>query len=137
MESYQSSVDSRKDLEQRVSNGVKLDTAYEATLSKLTAAHESNNKKSRDNYQRPVMKKRWCADEDSKLAKLVRECNSTKTKWTELSQHMENRTAKQCRNRYNNCLKPDRKDGQWTEGEDMATNGASSKISRLPAPLTF
>jgi len=30
---------------------------------------------------------------------------------------MENRMAKQCRNRFNN-LKPDRKDGQWTEGED-------------------
>ena len=100
-------MDDRKELEKRVSNGDKLDTADEATLSKLTAAHESNNKKSRDNYQRPVMKKRWCADEDSKLAKLVRECNSTKTKWKELSCQMVDRTPKLCRDHYNNSLKPD------------------------------
>ena len=33
-------VNDRKKLEQRVSNSDKLDTAEEATLSKLTAAHE-------------------------------------------------------------------------------------------------
>ena len=37
-----------KYLEQRVSNGNKLDTTDEATLSKLMAAHESN----REKYQR-------------------------------------------------------------------------------------
>ena len=43
-ESYQSNVDDRKVLEKRVSNGDELDTAEEATLSKLTAAHESKKK---------------------------------------------------------------------------------------------
>ena len=52
------------------------------------------------------------------LAQLVGESNSTKTKWTELSCQMVNRTPKQCRNRYNNSLKPDGKKGQWTEEED-------------------
>ena len=47
-EYYQRNVTNRKDLEQRVSNGDKFDTADEATLSKLTAAHESN----REKYQR-------------------------------------------------------------------------------------
>ncbi len=40
-EKYQRNVTNRKDLDQRVSNGDKLDTADEATLSKLTAEHES------------------------------------------------------------------------------------------------
>ena len=117
-ESYQSNVYDRKELEQRVSNGDKLDTAEEATLSKLTAAHESCKKHDRESYQKVAMKIRWSADEDSKLAQLVGKFNSTKTKWTDLSQQMENRTAKQCRDRYNYSLKPDGKKGQWTEEED-------------------
>jgi hypothetical protein len=31
---------------------------------------------------------------------------------------MGDRTPKQCRDRYNNSLKPDGKKGQWTEVED-------------------
>ena len=76
------------------------------------------------------MKKRWSADEDSKLAQLVENapaaenrtgdgtCNFTRINWSELSRQMENRTAKQCRERYINSLKPDGKKGQWTEEED-------------------
>jgi hypothetical protein len=41
---YRSNVDNRKDLEQRVSNDDILDTADEATLSKLMAAHEIKNR---------------------------------------------------------------------------------------------
>jgi len=50
-ESYQRNVNDRKELEQRVSNGDKLDTAEEATWSKLTAAYESHNKNHRESYQ--------------------------------------------------------------------------------------
>ena len=39
----------QKDLEQRISNGDKLDTADEATLSKLTAAHESEKENNHEN----------------------------------------------------------------------------------------
>jgi hypothetical protein len=41
-------VDVRKELEKRVFNGDKLDTADEATLSKLSAAHERTNEYERD-----------------------------------------------------------------------------------------
>ena len=116
-ENYQRSVSNRKELEKRVSNGNKLDTADEATLSKLMTAHEREKENNRENYQRGV-KKRWSVAEDSMLAQLVGESNSTKTKWTELSCHMGGRTPKQCRDRYNNSLKPDGKKGQWTEEED-------------------
>ena len=44
---YRSNVDNRKDLEQRVSNGDILDTADKATLSKLSAAHESQKENDR------------------------------------------------------------------------------------------
>jgi hypothetical protein len=41
-------MDDRKELEKRVSNGDKLDTKEEATLSKLSAAHESHKKHDRE-----------------------------------------------------------------------------------------
>ena len=79
-DNYQSNVNDRKDLEQRVSIGNKLDAVEEATLSKLTAAHESHKKHDGENYQSIVVKKRWSVAEDSMLARLVGESNSTKTK---------------------------------------------------------
>ena len=47
-------VDDRNELEKHVSNGDKLDTADEATLSKLTVAHESKKENDHDNYQSNV-----------------------------------------------------------------------------------
>ena len=44
-EKYQRNLTNRKDLEQRVSNGDKLDTADDTMLSKLTAEHESKKKR--------------------------------------------------------------------------------------------
>ena len=114
----ESTRENRKMLENRVPNSYKLDTAEEATLSKLTAAHESHKKDDCESYQSIAVKNRWSADEDSMLAQLVETCNSTRTKWTKLSCQMENRTPKQCRKRYNNSLKPDGKKGHWTEEED-------------------
>ena len=114
----ESTRENRKMLENRVPNSYKLDTAEEATLSKLTAAHESHKKDDRESYQSIAVKNRWSAGEDSMLAQLVETCNSTRTKWTKLSCQMENRTPKQCRKRYNNSLKPDGKKGQWTREED-------------------
>ncbi len=44
-------MDDWKELEKRVSNGDKLDTADEATLSKLSAAHERTKEHDRESYQ--------------------------------------------------------------------------------------
>ncbi len=67
----------------------------------------------------PHKKKRWSADEDEKLAQLVeKEKSLTRINWSEISHQLENRSAKQCRERYINSLKPDVKKGQWTAEED-------------------
>ena len=47
-------VDDRKNLEKRIFNGDKLDTADEVTLSKLSAAHERTKKHDRESYQSNV-----------------------------------------------------------------------------------
>ena len=62
---------------------------------------------------------RWSAEEDEQLAELVASAPSfTRINWTELAENMTDRTAKQCRDRYTNSLKPNQKKGQWTEEED-------------------
>ena len=62
---------------------------------------------------------RWSVEEDEQLAELVGSAPSfTRINWTELAENMTDRTAKQCRERYTNSLKPNQKKGQWTEEED-------------------
>jgi len=65
----------------------------------------------------------WTTDEDTKLVRLVeREIDvariATRIAWNVLAQQMDNRSGKQCRERYVNHLNPDRKKGKWTEPED-------------------
>jgi len=65
----------------------------------------------------------WTTDEDTKLARLVEgEIDvarvAARMAWNALAQQMENRSGKQCRERYVNHLNPDRKKGKWTGPED-------------------
>lgn len=65
--------------------------------------------------------KRWSAEEDAKLAQLVGSVDypsSTRIIWTDVAEKFVGRTAKQCRERYTNNLKPGAKKGYWTEEED-------------------
>jgi hypothetical protein len=95
----------------------------------LTVGSMSNDNSTSDVGNAPRRKtKRWSAEEDRKLAQLV--ANSaeerrlasgisfTGVNWSGLARQLDNRTAKQCRERYINSLKPDGKKGQWTEEED-------------------
>jgi len=71
----------------------------------------------------------WSTAEDSELAKLVEnEPDVARIAWNIFAHQMENRSGKQCRERYVNHLQPDRKKGKWTEVED-------SHIIRLQATL--
>lgn len=55
-------------------------------------------------------------EEDEKIIALVKIFG--KNQWTVISQFMEGRTAKQCRDRYSNYLIPGFFQGEWTEEED-------------------
>ena len=62
---------------------------------------------------------RWSAEEDEQLAELLGSAPSfKKINWNEIAENMTDRTAKQCRERYANSLKPNQKKGKWTEEED-------------------
>ncbi|KAL9182335.1 hypothetical protein ACHAXT_012987 [Thalassiosira profunda] len=66
----------------------------------------------------------WTAEEDRVLLDLIgaRDSDDGRLEWCNLASHLSRmgieRTGKQCRERYVNFLKPGRKKGGWTEGED-------------------
>lgn len=62
-------------------------------------------------------KKSWQLEEDTKLLTLVKEWGTTGY-WKEVSSRIENRTSKQCRERYFHHLSPDLKKTGWTKEED-------------------
>eukprot|EP01036_Dinobryon_divergens_P025823 gene25823-34411_t len=64
-------------------------------------------------------KKPWSSSDDEKLSNLV-ESKGNKWKWSKIAESLNiNRTGKQCRERYNNHLRPEIKKGEWSEDEDQ------------------
>lgn len=73
---------------------------------------EVSKKKRVENVQRT----RFTKEEDELLKYLVN--GQTQVKWSEIAQHFPNRTSRQCRERYNNYLRPNLVNGRWTKEED-------------------
>ena len=63
------------------------------------------------------VRQRFTAEEDALLKKLVSESNGP-VNWKNVSEQMQNRTARQCRERYKNYLKPNIIKKNWTREED-------------------
>lgn len=59
---------------------------------------------------------RFTKEEDELLRQLVN--SNEQPNWNEVARHMKNRTARQCRERYNNYLRPNLVNGPWTREED-------------------
>ena len=73
-------------------------------------------------YLLKTTKDRFSVAEDSKLLKLVdkftKAGKSDKIDWSRIAKIMKNKTARQCRERWNNYLNPNLKQGEWTPEED-------------------
>jgi hypothetical protein len=83
-----------------------------------------------------ITKVKFSHEEDDRLRALV-EQYGTKS-WKEVAHSMETRNARQCRERYNNYLKPDLRQDDWKTEEDlllerkyMEYGGKWNKISRF------
>ena len=63
-----------------------------------------------------LVKGNWTPEEDEILTKWINEHGERG--WSKVAALLEGRIAKQCRERWMNCLKPDIKKTQWTEEED-------------------
>ena len=64
----------------------------------------------------PVVKRNWTAEEDELLAQVVARLGPRH--WSLYSQHVPNRTGKQCRERWFNHLKPSVSKEKWSPEED-------------------
>ncbi|KAL2317508.1 hypothetical protein Fmac_031384 [Flemingia macrophylla] len=65
----------------------------------------------------PWIKGQWNKEEDRKLIRLVKQYGHRK--WAEIAEKLEGRVGKQCRERWNNHLRPDIKKDSWSEEEEM------------------
>ncbi|RZC26259.1 Transcription factor MYB64 [Glycine soja] len=62
------------------------------------------------------IKGQWNQEEDRKLIMLVKQYGERK--WAEIAEKLEGRVGKQCRERWNNHLRPDIKKDSWSEEEE-------------------
>ena len=67
-------------------------------------------------YLLKTTKDRFSVSDDTKLMKLVGK--GEKVYWTRIAKRMKNKTPRQCRERWNNYLNPNLKQGEWTQEED-------------------
>mmetsp|Transcript_18210 Transcript_18210/g.15871 ORF Transcript_18210/g.15871 Transcript_18210/m.15871 type:complete len:485 (-) Transcript_18210:963-2417(-) len=63
-----------------------------------------------------IVKGAWTPEEDEKLVQWVETYGPNN--WAQASKVIQGRSGKQCRERWNNSLKPDVKKGEWTRDED-------------------
>ena len=61
-------------------------------------------------------KNNWVASEDDLLLRLIKDHGTGS--WIKISQFMNGRTAKQCSNRWKDCLNPEIRKGNWSLEED-------------------
>ena len=73
----------------------------------------------------PGQRNRFTHEEDEKLRQLV--AYRDPPNWNEIAKYMRNRTPRQCRERYNNYLRPELVNGPWTKEEDDLLNDLFSK----------
>ncbi|WJX75866.1 hypothetical protein P8452_59353 [Trifolium repens] len=63
-----------------------------------------------------LIKGQWTANEDRILVQLVNHYGLRR--WSKIAKHLKGRIGKQCRERWNNHLRPDIKKESWSEEED-------------------
>ncbi|TKY56453.1 Transcription factor MYB98 [Spatholobus suberectus] len=72
------------------------------------------------------IKGQWNKEEDRKLIRLVKQYGERK--WAEIAERLEGRVGKQCRERWNNHLRPDIKKDSWSEEEERILVDTHSRL---------
>ena len=75
----------------------------------------------------------WTDAEDAALTALVHTHGCRK--WSEVARGLGRRTGKQCRERWNNHVRPDIKRGAWTEAEELALVDAHTRLGNRWADI--
>lgn len=84
--------------------------------------------------KKTTIKKPWGADEDNQLLELAKLHGTSN--WGLIAEKLENRSGKQCRERYHNHLLDHIKKGDWTAEEDSIIMEMQQKIGNQWAKIT-
>ncbi|KAI4388039.1 hypothetical protein MLD38_000413 [Melastoma candidum] len=80
------------------------------------------------------VKGQWNTREDNRLAKLVKRYGDKK--WSQIAKLMAGRAGKQCRERWNNHLKPHIKKNAWTKEEERILVAAHKRMGNKWAEMS-
>ncbi|XP_059663840.1 transcription factor MYB119-like [Cornus florida] len=80
-----------------------------------------------------IIKGQWTEEEDRELVRLVRQYGIRK--WAQIAEKMVGRAGKQCRERWNNHLRPDIKKDNWSEEEERLLIEAHEQIGNRWAEI--
>ncbi|XAR58922.1 hypothetical protein NMG60_11014503 [Bertholletia excelsa] len=80
-----------------------------------------------------LIKGQWTDEEDRRLLKLVKQYGIRK--WAQIAEKMVGRAGKQCRERWNNHLRPDIKKDTWSEEEERMLVEAHKKFGNRWAEI--
>ncbi|GLT48815.1 hypothetical protein SLA2020_224140 [Shorea laevis] len=80
-----------------------------------------------------LIKGQWTDEEDRKLVRLVKQCGVRK--WAQIAEKMVGRAGKQCRERWQNHLRPDIKKDTWSEEEERILVEAHLKVGNRWAEI--
>lgn len=86
------------------------------------------------NERKATIKKPWTAEEDNRLLELAKQHGTAN--WGLIAEKLENRSGKQCRERYHNHLLDHIKKGDWTAEEDSIIMEMQQKIGNQWAKIT-
>ena len=84
---------------------------YIYSMRQMNAIHALNSL-----MGEPSQRTRFTKEEDERLKQLVSYQDTPN--WNDIARYMHNRSARQCRERYNNYLRPTLVNGPWTEEEN-------------------
>ena len=92
-------------------SGLKEKDSEDGTYS---SSHQSSEGES--GIEQSTLRIRFTPEEDERLKELVKDVENNR--WEKIAQKMPGRTARQCRDRYNNYLFKEISNEPWTEQED-------------------
>ncbi|EOA15090.1 hypothetical protein CARUB_v10028458mg [Capsella rubella] len=114
-----------------VLNGANRSPIGQVVPIKSAARYSQNSTKKRP--YKNLIKGQWTAEEDRKLIRLVKQHGERK--WALISEKLEGRAGKQCRERWHNHLRPDIKKDGWSEEEEMVLVESHMRIGNKWAEI--
>ncbi|KAL8115276.1 hypothetical protein AgCh_021934 [Apium graveolens] len=112
-----------EEMRRSISNQLGHQKKRRSRVTSTTTAGNSSN----------IIKGQWTADEDRKLLSLMRRYGDKK--WAQISDEMYCRSGKQCRERWQNHLRPDIKKDGWSEVEEKMLIEAHQRLGNKWAEI--